>query len=172
VHRTRIGSPFVLEKMIQIAGQSPREKIAGFEANGGFFYSSLLTRDSILPILLVMAEMRKSGKSLSQIVADLPPRYTQSRLQRNTRVEKGQALLARLQGLPPGQPISSELARFGVIQSLNQTDGMRFKLSSDTIIHFRPSGNAPEFRVYAEAATHAQARELCQAGLAWVKSSV
>ncbi|TON40608.1 hypothetical protein CGH57_23630, partial [Vibrio parahaemolyticus] len=31
------------------------------------------------------------------------------------------------------------------------TDGLRLELSNSTIIHLRPSGNAPELRCYAEA---------------------
>ena len=170
VYRTRIGSPFVLEKMIGVAQHG--STVAGFEANGGFFYAPLLTRDSILPILLVLAEMRKTGKPLSKIVGELPPRYTQSGLQRNTPVEKCQALLGILRDLSVGQAISPVLARFGDVTHVDQTDGLRFKLSSGSIIHFRPSGNAPEFRVYAEASTKAAARELCEAGLGWVRASV
>ena len=35
--------------------------------------------------------------------------------------------------------------------NLDLTDGLRMSLSDSTIIHLRPSGNAPEFRCYVEA---------------------
>ncbi|EIK4794457.1 phosphomannomutase, partial [Vibrio parahaemolyticus] len=35
--------------------------------------------------------------------------------------------------------------------SIDNTDGLRLELSNSTIIHLRPSGNAPELRCYAEA---------------------
>ena len=43
---------------------------------------------------------------------------------------------------------------------LDQTDGLRITLKGDEIVHFRPSGNAPELRCYAEAATPARAAQL------------
>jgi phosphomannomutase len=38
-------------------------------------------------------------------------------------------------------------------------------LSSGDIVHFRPSGNAPELRCYTEAATPERAEELLEWGL-------
>ncbi|MEG2887595.1 MAG: hypothetical protein RR874_01370 [Aeromonas sp.] len=40
------------------------------------------------------------------------------------------------------------------------TDGLRISLSNQTIIHLRPSGNAPELRCYAEAMSFSQAKEI------------
>ncbi len=37
-----------------------------------------------------------------------------------------------------------------------------FLLEGDEIVHFRPSGNAPELRCYAEAATQERAGALVQ----------
>lgn len=36
------------------------------------------------------------------------------------------------------------------IIDINQTDGARFTLDNDEIVHLRPSGNAPELRCYVE----------------------
>jgi phosphomannomutase len=35
--------------------------------------------------------------------------------------------------------------------AIDQTDGLRIYLDNSEIVHFRPSGNAPELRCYAEA---------------------
>ena len=35
--------------------------------------------------------------------------------------------------------------------SLDRTDGLRWSLPGDRVIHVRPSGNAPEMRLYVEA---------------------
>jgi phosphomannomutase len=43
---------------------------------------------------------------------------------------------------------------------------VRVTFANEEIIHLRPSGNAPEFRCYTEAATDARARELNQSVLA------
>ena len=42
---------------------------------------------------------------------------------------------------------------FGGVASMNFTDGARMTFESDDVVHLRPSGNAPEFRVYTESAT-------------------
>ena len=71
--RTRIGSPYVIEAMMQRGLPSP---IAGYEANGGFLLGSdvmlegrnlaaLPTRDAMLPIILVLAAARQRGCKLS-----------------------------------------------------------------------------------------------------------
>ena len=43
---------------------------------------------------------------------------------------------------------------------MNTTDGLRMTLSSDDVVHLRPSGNAPELRCYAESANEATAQAL------------
>jgi phosphomannomutase len=43
---------------------------------------------------------------------------------------------------------------------LNRTDGLRITFANEEVIHLRPSGNAPEFRCYAEAASDERAREI------------
>ncbi|MGR3294228.1 MAG: phosphomannomutase, partial [Candidatus Scalindua sp.] len=43
---------------------------------------------------------------------------------------------------------------------IDRTDGVRMTFDSEEVIHLRPSGNAPEFRVYNEAATEDRVKEL------------
>lgn len=40
---------------------------------------------------------------------------------------------------------------FGLVKSIDYTDGLRVIFNTGRIVHIRPSGNAPELRVYAEA---------------------
>ena len=44
--------------------------------------------------------------------------------------------------------------------AIDRTDGLRVLLESGRVLHLRPSGNAPEFRVYAEAETKTLAEGL------------
>ncbi len=46
------------------------------------------------------------------------------------------------------------------IVRMDQTDGLRMTFAGSDIVHFRPSGNAPELRCYAESDTPERAREL------------
>ena len=70
VRKTRIGSPYVIEAMKELAERF--ERVGGFEANGGFMLQSdlqfngftlkaLPTRDALLPALIVMAEAFGGG---------------------------------------------------------------------------------------------------------------
>jgi phosphomannomutase len=49
---------------------------------------------------------------------------------------------------------------FAPIEKLNYQDGLRIYFSNGEVVHLRPSGNAPEFRFYAEADQAARARQI------------
>lgn len=49
---------------------------------------------------------------------------------------------------------------FTGITALNYLDGIRIYFESGDIVHLRPSGNAPEFRIYAEADSQQRADEI------------
>jgi phosphomannomutase len=57
---------------------------------------------------------------------------------------------------------AAEIARvfqtsFGNVASVDLTDGVRMTFDNEEIVHLRPSGNAPEFRVYTESDNPARA---------------
>ena len=179
IARTRIGSPFVIAGMEQLAAQGARQ-IVGFEANGGFLVGNsilkagrslapLPTRDAVLPILALLAMAREQGVPLSRLPAGLPPRFTASDRLQNFATETSRALLAQLANA--GADLAAFLAPLGATAAgLDQTDGLRITLADGNILHLRPSGNAPELRCYAEAPSQEQANALAQAGLARVAS--
>jgi len=49
---------------------------------------------------------------------------------------------------------------FGLVYSLDITDGLRVTFESGEVVHLRPSGNAPKFRCYTEAKTEPRAVEM------------
>ncbi|MDD8024666.1 MAG: hypothetical protein PHX82_16340 [Paracoccaceae bacterium] len=49
------------------------------------------------------------------------------------------------------------MSPLGVEVAVDLTDGLRISLEMNRIVHLRPSGNAPEFRVYVEATSEAKA---------------
>jgi phosphomannomutase len=57
-------------------------------------------------------------------------------------------------------------AGFSAIARIDYTDGVRIIFVNGEVAHFRPSGNADEFRIYAVAGTQARANEIVDAGLA------
>ena len=180
IRRTRIGSPFVVSSMIQ-ASAAGAKRVVGYEANGGFLLNSdietgckklraLPTRDAVIVMLGILLLAKAQGKTVSQLAAGLPARFTASDRLKNFATEKSVAILAKFNS---GSETGDKAAigkMFGSIcgnvASLNRTDGLRIVFANEEVIHLRPSGNAPEFRCYAEAATNERAREITAAALA------
>ena len=165
--RTRIGSPYVIAGMESVKDGV----VAGFEANGGFLLgsdivlngatlSTLATRDAVLPMLAVIYLAKQSQIKASQLTAELPERYTASDRIPGIATEWSQSMLRRLNS---GQLQFETLMprSLGAIRSVDQTDGYRVNFDTDTIVHLRPSGNAPELRCYVEMSSEIEATELC-----------
>jgi phosphomannomutase len=166
VVRTRVGSPFVLAEMARAEG-----RVVGFEANGGVMLGSgvalpggvlaaLPTRDALLPILAVLLAARRAGKALSQLVAELPPRAARSDRLRDVPEARSAALMQKLRTDAAGF-----FKQLGSVRNVSDVDGLRFTLDTGEVVHYRPSGNAPELRCYVEADTPKRADELLAWGL-------
>ncbi len=174
VVRTRIGSPYVIEGIEQLIASGARN-VVGFEPNGGFLLGTafekdgrilapLMTRDAVLPILCQLSMAREGGIRVSALLERLPARFTASDRLQDFPTETSRALLKSL--VSSGARIESMLKGLcGKPVSLDQTDGLRITLDGNEIVHFRPSGNAPELRCYAEAATQERAGQLVRACL-------
>ena len=174
VLRTRIGSPYVIAGMQQVATD---DGVVGFEANGGFLVGSrivqsgrtlepLPTRDAVLPALAVLAAAR--GGKVSALMQDLPARYTASDRLQDFPVAESRALLVELTNDP--QALQRYLApdQAKPVDS-DSTDGLRITFDNGEIVHLRPSGNAPELRCYCEADSPARAEMLVRSVLARIK---
>ncbi|WP_447893779.1 phosphomannomutase [Vreelandella sp. GE22] len=177
VERTRIGSPYVLAAMQRLSTQF--ERVAGFEANGGFLLESPLqqqhrtlaalpTRDALLPALTLMVEAARSQKPLSALNDALPERYTASDRLKNFATQKSQQLLQQWQAEP--ERLARTLGVETAISALDTTDGLRATFENSEIIHLRPSGNAPELRCYVEAGSSERAHQLVQHCLKTLKA--
>ncbi len=175
--RTRIGSPFVIAAMeeLEAAGAA---LVVGYEANGGFLLggdvtnadgavlSALPTRDAVVPLLATLVMARREGRTISELVASLPARFTASDRLEEIGQDRSGPLLA---GLAADEASRRDfLAGLGLAPAgvPDVSDGVRMGLEGDEILHLRPSGNAPELRCYAEAATPERARALVAQTLA------
>ena len=169
VSRTRIGSPYVIESMNEAIGAG-YQNVVGYEANGGFLTGTditntdtgavlpkLPTRDAALPIIAVLVASSRSGGTLSELVSELPPRFTASGLLRGFPNESGKALVEKFRKEGTEFATATFSADFGAVDSIDFTDGARISLQSGDIVHLRPSGNAPEFRCYTESSSEDQA---------------
>ncbi len=165
VVRTRIGSPFVIAAMEMDRALN----VVGYEANGGFLLgytadgpagslAPLMTRDCLLPILAPLYMARKAGCGLAELVAELPSRFTATDRLTGIAVDVSGAFLSNL--------CANEIARTAFFtdmpaeKNVDLTDGLRVTFQGGDIVHLRPSGNAPEFRCYAESSSPERAGKL------------
>ncbi|AVP93676.1 phosphomannomutase [Aeromonas rivipollensis] len=164
VQLTKIGSPYVIAQFAELV--QDYQRVAGFEANGGFLLGSdidldgkvlaaLPTRDAVLPFLMLLAAADRGA--ISTLVSELPARYTHSDRIKDFSSARSQAILTH--GIAHPQALLLQLGFSDChVTEVDTTDGLRLTLSDSCIIHLRPSGNAPELRCYAEASdiNHAQ----------------
>jgi phosphomannomutase len=177
---TRIGSPFVIAAMKEAVGRG-KQRVVGWEVNGGFLTGSdleingqtltaLATRDAVLPILVALVAALSTGKKLSEIFLSLPQRFTQAGLIDNFPVEQSRRIVETF-----GEDTATTRERlsgyftadhgFGSVQEINPLDGVRIFFDNGDIVHLRPSGNAPQFRVYAVADSQERADEIVRLGI-------
>lgn len=162
---TKIGSPYVVAALAELAKKYT--KVAGFEANGGYLLNSsienknkllrsLPTRDSVLPIIAVLTAAKQQNFSLSKTLEKLPRKYTSSILVKNCPVEISRKILETIQNSPQ-DVIQNLISKNEDIKDINTLDGVRITTTNQQIVHFRPSGNAPEFRCYTESGSQENA---------------
>lgn len=173
--KTKIGSPYVIEAM-QAAVKHPS---VAWELNGGFLLGddividgkklkALPTRDSMLPILASLISARHQKVTLSELFARLPRRFTAADL--IDGVPEDQIALFRSKATDKAAmaALANKLftRELGAIKNIDTTDGVRVRFVSDDVLHFRPSGNAPQFRVYTNASSQERADELVAQSIA------
>lgn len=153
VYRTRVGSPYVVEKMKEVGATF------GFEANGGTISSEIMmSRDGGSTTIKILNLMKQTGKSLKQLVEELPRFYLY-----RTKVDCPWELDQKV--------LKAAKEKFKGIK-IEELDGLKIWLDETTWILFRSSANVPEFRVFAEAETQKQAIKLGQDGIQLVQETI
>ncbi|TPW27113.1 phosphomannomutase [Martelella alba] len=176
VFRTRVGSPYVIAGMEEALGAG-KDGVVGFEANGGFLtgssfepagapVSALPTRDCFLPVLAALYLGASAGKPLSAVVAGFSLPVAAADRIKDFAQERSVALMGYLRSSV--DHLATFLAPVGQVATTSDIDGLRVTLTNGRIIHFRPSGNAPEMRCYVEAETDTAAQALLQQGLSLI----
>lgn len=183
IRRTRIGSPYVVASMMEASGNGA-ECVVGYEANGGFLLNSdierngkhlraLPTRDAVIVMLSILQLAKSQGRTISQLAATLPPRFTASNRLKDFATERSQAFLAKFDSGNADADRHTIEKTFGdicgTVKQLDRTDGLRITFANEEVIHLRPSGNAPEFRCYSEAESDERAREIITGALNQVR---
>lgn len=168
--RTRIGSPFVIEAMLEAKARG-EACVVGYEANGGFLHvselavpggatlSPLPSRDPVVVQLGLLGEAKRRNVPLSRLAADLPARFTASDRIENFASELGQKLCSEL-ALGGASAAEKAFPGLGRFKAKDELDGVRLTFENEEVVHVRPSGNAPELRCYVEASSIARSAEL------------
>jgi phosphomannomutase len=164
---------------MQQARQTGKQRVCGWEPNGGFLTGSdferdgavltaLMTRDAILPILGALFAAADSGLSLIDLFARLPKRYSRAALLEHFPKADGQRIVSHFSTATP-QTLAkffTPALGFGAVSRIDTTDGLRLLFDNGEVAHVRPSGNADELRIYAVADTQARADAIAAAGIA------
>ena len=190
--KTKIGSPYVVAALDELRSAGAAQRIVGWEANGGFLtgsdialtagtLSALPTRDALLPILANLCAAAEQSGSLAKLWERLPPRFGRAGLLDNFPVAASQAILDQL--IPTGDVVEVDFAAetgdwqnckttlkrfftpdlgFDDIVRINVLDGVRVYFRNGDIAHIRPSGNAPQLRIYAVSDAQARADEIVE----------
>lgn len=177
IRRTRIGSPFVIAGMQELQAEGA-SNVMGYEANGGFllgndierhgrYLRALPTRDALIVALSVLLLARRQGRTVSELLDDLPARYTASDRLKAFPSALSQARIAALREAgAEGMAAAFEGLSLGSLEALDETDGLRMTFANGEVVHLRASGNAPELRCYNEAGDPERVRRLNQACMA------
>ncbi len=143
--RTKIGSPYVIAAMNEVAGQYRR--VVGWEANGGFLIGNdividgainhsnetkslpaLPTRDAMLPIVVTLVAATSLGTSLSELVDRLPSRVTASDVVDEIERRMSGEVLKRIgSGLDPEIDSALKTLECGAVVDRDTRDGVRLK---------------------------------------------
>ncbi|WP_064705938.1 phosphomannomutase [Rhizobium bangladeshense] len=173
VKRTRVGSPFVITGMEEAVAAGD-DRVMGFEANGGLLTATpfdinrqnlraLPTRDCFIPMLAILSLAAARRQPVSAVASSYKLPFAAADRLENFPVETSAALMEYLRA--SDENLASFLQPIGVVAAQSNIDGLRVTLSDGRIIHFRPSGNAPEMRCYVEAGSESAAFDLLHAGL-------
>jgi len=175
---TKIGSPYIITAM----QESGAARAIGWEVNGGYLLGTrvdtangslepLPTRDAVLPIVVALVSAAEKATSLSGLFSILTPRFTSSGLidefpniiskqiveKYSTDSEENKKALSHY---------FDEVNGFGTIDTINSLDGVRLYFSNGDIAHLRPSGNAPQLRIYSVADSQARADQIVALSIA------
>ena len=133
------------EVNVAVRMRDERSPVGG-EGNGGVILGEVhLGRDAPVGAALVLQLLHEEGRTLSQVVGDLP-RYVIVKDKLDRPSASLDAVYTSLRGAFAGAEVDTQ-------------DGLRLSWA-DRWVHIRPSGTEPIVRVIAEAPTEREAREL------------
>lgn len=150
--RTKVGSPYV------VAAMKKNNIGFGYEANGGCIFEEMHSRDGGRTTIEMMNILAAAGKKLSELMKELPEYFVKRDKIEYEWSQYEQIIKAVKEEFSP--------------QKIEELDGVKLWLDTDTWILFRSSQNAPEFRVFVESPDEKRSEELLKKGLELVKNAI
>lgn len=143
LHRTPVGVGHVIEKMEQVGAT------LGGEGTGGVIYPEILhTADGITSIAAILQLLASSHRSMTDLVS-LMPRYWMDKKKIDT----------------PSQDVADAVLDLALTafanDDLDTTDGVK-RVWDDKWVNIRKSGTEPVIRVFSEARSIQEAKNLCR----------
>jgi phosphomannomutase/phosphoglucomutase len=121
----------------------------GGEENGGVFYGPhQAVRDGAMTTALILEIMAKTGKKLSELIAEQPQYF----------LEKGTVECSE----DKKEKVLKKLVEQVKGANLSTIDGVKIWFEDNSAILVRPSGTEPVYRLYAEAKDHKKALKLIE----------
>ena len=138
--------------------------MGGEESAGMSMYKHLPEKDGILACLLVAEMVGRTGKKLNQLIEEMYAEfgfYYSKRVDMKLTPALKDSLASKLAN-PPQKLDSFE------VRSVNTTDGVKLIFDNHAWLLFRLSGTEPVARIYAEACTPKELKNLLDAGKKFV----
>jgi phosphomannomutase/phosphoglucomutase len=138
---TKVGSVTVSQTMKKV-----KAKLGG-EENGGVFYGPhQAVRDGTMTTALILGIMAKSGKKLSELIAEQPQYF----------IEKGKVECPE----DKKEKVLRKLLEQVKDTNVSTIDGIKIWFEDKSALLVRPSGTEPTYRLYSEAKNQEKALKL------------
>ncbi|MFW9900697.1 MAG: hypothetical protein ACFFDY_05350 [Candidatus Thorarchaeota archaeon] len=159
--RTPIGERFLTEEMANLISDSSENRLVfgGEGSCGGFMFPYFNnTRDGIFAVAKIIEILIKTGKSISELVAELP-KYYSHRIKINVKNIDITELINK---------VKAELIKEGEkVEQVN--NDLKYGKGKDWFVLIHPSNTEPVIRVISEAKRESLARVYCEATAELVK---
>lgn len=151
IYRSKVGSPYVIAMMKE------HNCSFGFESNGGCIFADVMyTRDGGYPTILMLNLLVKKKQKLSQLIAQYPRFYIfRTKIDCPTRYNR--FILDAIK-----RKFLSEQ------KQIYDLDGLKIYMDENTWVLFRPSSNAPEFRVFIESRIEEKTKGLARGAISLI----
>ncbi len=148
VVRTAVGEANVVEAMKKLKKEG-KNVILGGEGNGGVIWPEVTyVRDSLGAMALTLSLMARTGKTVSELVADVPSYAI---------VKRKQPLARKEAAKPTIEKLTAHYSAMGAGVRVDTQDGVRIDFDADRAwVHVRASNTEPILRLIGEAPTREQ----------------